>query len=88
MTHNPKRKEKKMTKKDIFYLATDLDAIDIDGMEYDEYEEFTKKHTKPIAMAKTRKGEVKAIIVIDEDKNFYYASISTRRINEIISKNI
>lgn len=32
-----------MTKKDIFYLATDLEAIDIDGMDYDEYEEFTKK---------------------------------------------
>ena len=89
MTHNPKkkeRKEKKMTKKDIFYLATDLDAIDIDGMDYDEYEEFTKKHTKPIAIARSRKGEIKAIIVIDEDKNFYYVSISTRRMNEIISR--
>ena len=88
MTHNPKKKGKKMTKKDIFYLATDLDAIDIDGMEYDEYEEFTKKHTKPIAIARTRKGEIKAIIVMDEDKNFYIVSISTRRMNEIISKNI
>ena len=77
-----------MTKKDIFYLATDLNAIDIDGMEYDEYEKFTKKHTKPIAIARTRKGEIKAIIVMDKDKNFYFVSISTRRMNEIISKNI
>ena len=75
-----------MTKKDIFYLATDLDAIDIDGMDYDEYEEFTKKHTKPIAITRSRKGKIKAIIVIDEDKNFYYVSISTKRMNKIISK--